>query len=160
VLLEEVVVAHPDFSIHVPINQCSPLNGHGFLDGDVVPVNSLRLKVNRTDLEYLHGASRGWSLLIDFAAHADMASRVQPPEQTTCQRGVREVIEGRRLGADEGPVIPLMWRTPVLAKPLVIGMEAALKPKKKQPWDPTRDAGRVGSPRFVSPVRVALHSVQ
>ena len=65
-------------------------------------------------------------MLIDFAAHADMASRVQPPEQTTCQHGVSEVIEGRRLGADEGPVIPLLWRTPVLAKPLVIGMEARL----------------------------------
>src|SRR6266851_6981594 len=64
-------------------------------------------------------ASWGWSLLIDFAAHADMASRVQPQEQTTCQRGVSEVIEGRWLGADEGPVIPLLWRTPVLAKPLV-----------------------------------------
>ena len=43
------------------------------------------------------------------AAQRDMHTRPQPHEQITSQRGVSEVIEGRRLGADEGPVIPLMW---------------------------------------------------
>src|SRR5260370_15919957 len=44
--------------------------------------------------------SLGCSFATLSAAHREMHSRLQPHEQITSQRGVSEVIEGRRLDAD------------------------------------------------------------
>jgi hypothetical protein len=54
-------------------------------------------------------------LLIDLAAHSDMASRVRPQEQMTSQRGVSAVIEGHWLDADARSLEHLV---PVVLEPV------------------------------------------